>query len=329
MAREIINPNLILTYLLFIAGFVILIQGAKWLVDGAASIGRKKGLSQIVIGLTIVAFGTSLPELVINIFASLEGSTDLAIGNVLGSNLINTLFIIGVTALIYPIKMNGPKYRTDVLFNLFAIIILAIVANDTIFGKQDNLISVADGIVLLIILAAFLYFSFKGGSLESGAVDVIKIFPNFKSLGLVLIGTAGLYFGGKWIVGGVDGIGADFGLSQTVIGLTLVAIATSLPELVTSIIAARKKNTDLAIGNAVGSNVFNILLVLGTSAIVKPISFQPKLNIELGLLFLSALTIMVFVQLNIGGSKRSISRAEGLILVILYICYLVWKMLYQ
>ncbi|NOY51297.1 MAG: calcium/sodium antiporter [Chlorobi bacterium] len=318
-----------LTYLLFIAGFVILIQGAKWLVDGAASFGSKKGLSQVVIGLTIVAFGTSLPELVINIFASLEGSTDLAIGNVLGSNLINTLFIIGITALIYPIKMNGPKYRTDVLFNLFAIMILAIIANDAVFGKQDNLISVADGIVLLIILAAFLYFSFKGGGLGSGAEDSIKIFPDIKSLGLVLIGIAGLYFGGKWIVGGVDRIGTDFGLSQSVIGLTLVAIATSLPELVTSVIAARKKNTDLAIGNAVGSNVFNILLVLGSSAIVKPISFRPVLNIELGLLFLSALTIMVFVQLNIGGSKRSISRAEGLILVILYICYLVWKMLYQ
>jgi cation:H+ antiporter len=318
-----------LTYLLFIAGFVILIQGAKWLVDGAASIGRKNGLSQIVIGLTIVALGTSLPELVINIFASLEGSTDLAIGNVLGSNLINTLFIIGITALIYPIKMNGPKFRTDVLFNLFAIAILAIIANDTFFGKQTNLISFTDGIILLIILVAFLYFSFKSGGIEKEVEGVIKVYANVKSLVLIAIGIAGLYFGGKWIVGGVDKIGTDFGISQSVIGLTLVAIATSLPELVTSIIAARKKNTDLAIGNAVGSNVFNILLVLGASAIVEPISFQPSLNIELGLLLMSALTIMLFVQLNIGGAKRSISRVEGSILVILYICYLVWKMFVQ
>ncbi|PLX05673.1 MAG: sodium:proton exchanger [Marinilabiliales bacterium] len=318
-----------LTYILFILGFVILIKGADLLVNGASSLGRKNGLSQTVIGLTVVALGTSLPELIINIFASFEGSTDLAIGNVLGSNLINTLFIIGVTALIYPIKMNGPKYRTDVLFNLFAIVILVLLANDIIFNKDSNVINTLDGIILLLILAGFLFFSFKKGEVETNFEENIVIHTNIKSILLIAAGILGLYFGGKWIVGGVDRIGADFGISQSVIGLTLIAVATSLPELVTSVIAASKKNTDLAIGNAIGSNVFNILLVLGASALIKPINFAPSLNIELGLLLLSALTIMLFIQLNIGGLKRTISRPEGLILVVLYICYIIWKFFFQ
>lgn len=318
-----------LIYTLFILGFVILIKGADLLVDGASSLGVKNGLSQTVIGLTVVALGTSLPELIINVFASIEGSSDLAIGNVLGSNLINTLFIIGVTALIYPIKMNGPKYRTDVLFNLFAIVILIVIANDTVFGKESNLINSVDGIILLIILAAFLYFSFVKGEVETNIVDKTKLHSNVKSILLIAAGIVGLYFGGKWIVGGVDKIGVDFGISQSVIGLTLIAVATSLPELVTSVIAALKKNTDLAIGNAIGSNVFNILLVLGASSIINPISFSPNLNIELGLLLLSAIVIMLFIQLNIGGLKRTISRLEGLILVVLYICYLIWVFIFK
>lgn len=316
-----------LIYTLFVIGFAILIKGADLLVDGASSLGRKNGLSQTVIGLTVVALGTSLPELIINVFASLEGSSDLAIGNVLGSNLINTLFIIGVTALIFPIKMNGSKYRTDVLFNVFAILILVVIANDTIFSKETNVIDSVDGIILLILLAAFLYFSFKKGEVEIDD-DKTKLHTNLKSILLIAAGIIGLYFGGKWIVGGVDKIGIDFGISQSVIGLTLIAVATSLPELVTSVIAALKKNTDLAIGNAIGSNVFNILLVLGASALINPISFNKTMNIELGLLLLSALAIMTFIQLNIGGLKRTISRLEGFILVVLYICYLIWVFIF-
>lgn len=316
------------TYILFFSGFLILILGAKWLVDGAASIGKKSGLPQMVIGLTVVALGTSLPELIINVFASIEGSTDLAIGNVLGSNIINTLFIIGITAVIFPIKMPGIKCRADIMFNIFAIVIFALLANDWIFGKPTNSISSVDGIILLVLLTGFLYMSFfkskKTGNPDSDGA--IKLMPVAKSIGLIAVGIVGLFFGGKWIVGGVDQIGTDFNLSQSVIGLTLIAVATSLPELVTSIVAALKKNTDMAIGNAVGSNVFNIFLVLGTSALIKPIEFDTALNIEMGILLVSALLLVLFIQLNIGGLKRSISRVEGGILMISYICFIIWSL---
>lgn len=319
-----------LTYILFFTGFVTLILGAKWLVDGAASIGKKSGLPQMVIGLTLVALGTSLPELVINVFASLEGSTDLAIGNVLGSNIINTLFIIGITALIYPIKMPGVKCRTDLLFNLFATLILIVLANDAFFGKDNNSIDLFDGLILFLLLGVFLYFSvFKSKNEENKeSVDGIKELSLLKSAGLIIAGMFGLFIGGKWIVGGVDQIAIDFSLTQSVIGLTLIAIATSLPELVTSILAATKKNTDMAIGNAVGSNIFNILLVLGTSAIIKPINYNTQLNIEMGILLISGILLVVFIQLNTGGLKRTISRLEGAIMMILYLCFISWTLLF-
>jgi len=319
--------TMITTYFLFLTGFVVLILGAKWLVDGAASIGKKSGLSQMVIGLTVVALGTSLPELVINIFASIEGSTDLVIGNVLGSNIINTLFIIGIAAVIFPIKIPGKKHRNDVLFSLFAIVILVVLANDTLFGKENNTIDLIDGFILLTFLGGFLYLTFfKSNEKENEKEDSINEFKTSKSIGLIIIGMTGLFFGGKWIVGGVDQIALDFGMSQSVIGLTLIAIATSLPELVTSIIAALKKNTDMAIGNAVGSNVFNIFLVLGASAIINPIPYNTDLNIEMGILLLSGLVLVSFIQLNIGGLKRSISRLEGAIMLFLYLCFIAWTL---
>lgn len=319
-----------LTYILFFTGFVTLILGAKWLVDGAASIGKKSGLPQMVIGLTLVALGTSLPELVINVFASLKGSTDLAIGNVLGSNIINTLFIIGITALIYPIKMPGVKCRTDLLFNLFATVILIVLANDAFFGKKNNSIDLFDGIILFLLLCIFLYFSvFKSKNKDQEeSVDGIKELSLLKSAGLIIAGIFGLFIGGKWIVGGVDQIAIDFSLTQSVIGLTLIAIATSLPELVTSILAATKKNTDMAIGNAVGSNIFNILLVLGASAIIKPINYNTQLNIEMGILLISGILLVIFIQLNTGGLKRTISRLEGAIMMILYLCFISWTLLF-
>jgi len=319
-------------YIFFVLGFVILILGAKWLVDGAASLGKRSGLSQMLIGLTVVALGTSLPELVINVFASIEGSTDLAIGNVLGSNIINTLFIIGIAAIIFPIKIPGTKCRNDIIFNLFAVAILGVLANDMIFGKPTNVIDTVDGIILLALLIGFLYFSFSKSEKkpenkepEQGIKDLSVI----KSVGFILAGSLGLFFGGKWIVGGVGQIAIDFNLSKSVIGLTLVAIATSLPELVTSVLAALKKNTDMAVGNAVGSNIFNILLVLGVSAVIKPIEYQQSLNMELGLLVLSGLLLVAFIKLKIGGGERRISKVEGVIMVVLYLLFLVWSLFWQ
>ena len=271
-----------ITYILFFVGFAILIFGAKLLVDGASSIGTKAGLSQLIIGLSIVALGTSLPELVINVFASINDNSGLAIGNVLGSNIMNTLLIIGVTAIIYPIKVSTSVCKRDSWINLIAILLVALLANDFIFGKPNNTIDTTDGIILLgfFIVLLYILFSNKDAGSEDNQGD-IKLMSYSKSILLILIGSLGLFFGGRWIVEGASVISQDFGISESTVGLTLVAMATSLPELVTSIVAALKKNTDIAIGNALGSNVFNIFLVLGTSATINPIEFDSNLNFEI------------------------------------------------
>ncbi|MCF6342345.1 MAG: calcium/sodium antiporter [Bacteroidales bacterium] len=313
-----------MVYFLFILGFVFLIFGAKFLVDGAASIGKKSGLSQLVIGLTVVALGTSLPELVINVFASIENNTGLAIGNVLGSNIMNTLLIIGIAAMIYPIKMAGRKCRTDVLFNLLAILVLLVLANDSFFGKPDNLIDKADGFILLALLMAFLYYTFFIEKKETSKENSVKEYSLALSLAYLGGGAIGLFFGGKWIVNGAGQIAGDMGVSNTFIGLTIVAVSTSLPELVTSVIAALKKNTDLALGNAIGSNIFNIFLVLGSSSIITPIPFNPDLNIELGILFVAGLLLILFIRKDFGRQKRAVSRLEGGLLISAYLFYILY-----
>lgn len=302
----------------------MLLLGAKWLIDGASSIGRRFGLPQLLIGLTIVALGTSLPELVINVFASIKGSTDLAIGNVLGSNIINTLLIIGVAAMIYPISMAGKKSTIDVWFSLVVTIFLLIIANFTFTRDGIKYISRFDGLIFIASLAAFLYYSFaKGGALEAEAsTSETKEFKVGWSTILVLSGAAGLYFGGKWIVSGANQLTADFGLSQSMVGMTIIAAATSLPELVTSILAALKKNSDLAVGNAIGSNLFNILLVLGVSALIKPIAFDEALNMEIGILAASTMLVLFFIKVDIGKTRKAISSIEGILMIAVYILFL-------
>jgi cation:H+ antiporter len=312
-------------YILFVLGFVILIIGAKFLVDGASSIGIKAGLSQFVIGLTVVALGTSLPELVINVLASLSGNTGLAIGNVLGSNIMNTLLILGITAIIYPVKVGNSICKRDSWINLISILLLAILANDFIFGKQNNVIGTVDGIILLIFFIIMLYilFSKSGNPNDVNDNDSFKTFSIFKSVLLIIAGSLGLFFGGKWIVEGATTISTNFGVSQSTIGLTLVAMATSLPELVTSIVAALKKNTDIAIGNVLGSNIFNIFLVLGASSVIHPIDFDLNLNVEIGILIAASIFLMIVIR--VGKSKRTITRLEGILLTIGYFIFLFWS----
>jgi cation:H+ antiporter len=316
-----------MVYILFVIGFVILILGAKLLVDGASSIGVKVGLSQLIIGLTIVAFGTSLPELVINVFASLEGSSGLAIGNVLGSNIMNTLLIVGVAAIIYPIKVDSLVCKRDSWINLFAILLVAILANDLLFGKQQKVIDRVDGIILLIFFVIMLYVLFSNfGKKNNSNENEIPSLTYSKSIILIILGSLGLFFGGKWIVSGASVISIELGISESTIGLTLIAIATSLPELVTSIVAALKKNTDIAIGNALGSNIFNIFLVLGTSALIHPINFESSLNIEIGILIVASLFLMLVIRL--GSKKRTITRVEGIFLALAYFIFLFWSLFY-
>ncbi|GMT45406.1 MAG: K+-dependent Na+/Ca+ exchanger [bacterium] len=316
-----------ITYLSFFSGFAILIAGAQMLVNGASSIGIKLKISQMVMGLTVVALGTSLPELIVNIFAGIKGNTDLAIGNILGSNITNMLLVVGVTAIIIPIHFQRKTLQRDIPFSLFAPILLALLANDFIFGRQ-NIISRADGIILLIFLGFFLYFTFfKQGETPASVQGSIKQYSWGFSLLFIAVGGLGLYFGGKWIVDGAVKIATVMGISQTAMGLTLVAGATSLPELATSIIAARKSNADMALGNAVGSNILNILLVLGVTALIKPIPYAPKLNIELGLVFASGLLLLVFARL--GKTKNTLNRFEGVLLVLIYVAFIYFTTMYQ
>jgi len=316
-----------ITYILFVAGFVILILGAKFLVDGASSIGIKAGLSQLVVGLTIVAFGTSLPELVINVFASIAGSSGLAIGNVLGSNIMNTLLIVGIAAIIYPIKVESSVCKRDSWINLIAIGLVAVLANDLFFGKQDNIISRVDGIILLVLFIILIYILFTQSSVkDSTEENNTKTLPYSKSIFFIILGGLGLFFGGRWIVEGASTIANNMGVSESTIGLTLVAMATSLPELVTSIVAALKKNTAIAIGNALGSNIFNIFLVLGTSATINPIYFDSNLNVEISILIISSLFLMLVIR--VGKTNRTITRLEGIMLALSYIAFLLWTIFY-
>lgn len=313
-----------MTYFFFVSGFIILLFGAKWLVDGAASIGKKFGLPQLIIGLTLVALGTSLPELVINVFASIEGSTDLAIGNVLGSNIMNTLLIIGVAAMIHPIAMASRKNLINTFLSLLATLLLILMANCSFSDPTIKMISRPDGIVLILMLIAFLIYLFsqKNKADEFSEESNIRERGTALSIGLILVGSAGLFFGGKWIVNGVDQLANDLGMSQTTIGLTIVAAATSLPELVTSIIAALNKNTDMAVGNAIGSNLFNLLLVLGISALITPIEYNTDLNFQMGILVVATLLVLIFIRFDIGKPRKAISRIEGIGLVLFYFAFM-------
>ncbi len=315
-----------LTYTVFIFGFIILILGANWLISGASSIGLRFGLSQLIIGLTIVAFGTSLPELVINVFASINGNTDLAMGNVIGSNITNTLLVIGVAAVIIPIKVKQIINKRDIWFNLMAAVMVMLLANDFIFGRSHNSINQLDGLILISILVYYLYVSFfKDKTAVSDSSEKINKLPLYKSVIYIILGGSGLFVGGKWIISGVSQLTTDLGVTESAIGLTLIAGATSLPELVTTIIAARDKNTDIAFGNAIGSNIFNVFLVLGCSALIKPIDFQLSLNVQIGMLVVFSFLIMLFIKT--GKEKRTISRREGILLIFGYFCFLYYSIM--
>lgn len=297
------------------------------MVSGASSIGAKLKVSQMIMGLTVVALGTSLPELMVNIFASAQGNSALALGNILGSNITNTLLVVGVSAIIIPVSMSKTTFFRDIPFSLFVLAVLFVLANDQLFGRPP-VISRIDGAIMLILLAIFIYFTFfRGDHPEPLMEQEIEILPLWKSIIYIIAGALGLYFGGDWIVDGAMVIAHQIGISETAMGLTLVAGATSLPELATSVVASRKNNTDMAMGNAIGSNILNILLVLSVTALIRPIPFSTHLNVEIGLVFLSGALLLIFA--HFGKTKRTLNRSEGIILVILYIVFIYFSTQYQ
>ncbi|MCJ7542578.1 MAG: calcium/sodium antiporter [Desulfobacterales bacterium] len=314
-----------LPYLQFIFGLIILIKGANILVDGSSSIARRLKVSNLVIGLTVVAFGTSTPELFVNIIASLKGNTDIAIGNVLGSNTANFLFILGVSSIICPLSVTKGTVWKEIPFSLLAAIILALMANDQFIDKYGvSALTRIDGLVLLSFFILFLYYSFSIAKDIEGMESHIssKEHRLAKSVLLVVLGLVGLCFGGKWIVDGAVHLALKFGISQSLVGLTIVAVGTSLPELATSAVAAHKGNVDIAVGNVVGSNIFNIFFVLGISATIKPIPFSVKSNIDIGMVILASLLLFAFM---FTGKKRSIDRWEGILSLFLYGTYLAFQ----
>lgn len=313
-----------ITYLLFILGFLLLIKGADLLVDGSASIAKKLKISSIVIGLTIVAFGTSAPEFVVNIFASTQGNSEIAIGNILGSNIANILLILGISAVIYPITAKNNTVLKEIPLSLLAIVILGLMANDTMIdGGTFSGITRIDGFVLLAFFIIFLYYTFGIAKSidEIGDQDKIKIFSYGKAIVFIILGLVGLVIGGKWIVDGAIKIAEFFNVTQSLISLTIVAVGTSLPELATSAIAAYKKQSDIAIGNVVGSNIFNIFWILGISGIIRPLPFNTSSNIDIAMTIFASIVLFVLMFI---GKKMVIERWQGAFMITTYIGYVVF-----
>jgi len=310
-----------LQYVLLVIGFILLIKGADLLVDGASSVGRRLNISDLVIGLTVVAFGTSSPELFVNIFASLKGNTEIAIGNILGSNIANIFLILGISAIIFPLAVGKGTVWKEIPLSLLAALLLGVMANDRMIDRSEiSALTRIDGIVFLAFFIIFMYYTFGIAKRIEGIDNHIpqKQHSLLKSLLFVIAGLVGLGIGGNWIVDAAVHIASKLGVSQSLIGLTIVAVGTSLPELATSAVAAYKKNPEIAVGNIVGSNIFNIFFVLGISAIIKPLPFNPDSNIDIAAVILASLLLFLWM---FTGKKRSLDRWEGVVLLILYIGY--------
>lgn len=311
---------MLLNIILLIGGLALILTGANILTDGSAAIAKKFNISDLVIGLTIVAFGTSAPELVISSLSALKGVADVAIGNVVGSNVFNVLMIIGCTALVMPISIGKGTMTKEIPFVILSALVLTAMASDVLLdGSQTNVISRIDGLVLLGFFAIFMAYTFaiaRTGASEDEAQ--VKMMPIWKSILFIIGGLAGLIFGGQFFVDGSSGIARTLGVSDSIIGLTLVAGGTSLPELATSITAALKKNPGIAVGNVIGSNLFNIFFVLGTSATLSPLPLGGITTTDFIVLIASSLLFWFFGWFF---SNRTITRLEGAIMVLAYIGY--------
>lgn len=312
-----------LTYILFFIGFIILIKGADLLVNGASSIARKLKVSDLVIGLTIVAFGTSTPELFVNVSASLQDSAEIAIGNIIGSNIANILLILGVSAIIYPLAVQSTTVWKEIPFSLLAALILGILANDYLIDQKENsALTRSDGLILIGFFIIFLYYVFSIAKKSENKINPdFKQLSNFRSVAYIILGLTGLVLGGTWIINGAVEIAGQFGVSEYLIGLTVVAVGTSLPELATSAVAAYKKNTDIAIGNVVGSNIFNIFWILGLSALIKPLPFQPSGNTDIAMTVFSSILLFAFLFV---GKKHLLEKWQGVLFLVLYVGYTVF-----
>jgi cation:H+ antiporter len=311
-------------YIFFIIGFIFLIKGADFLVDGASSIARRLNISDLAIGLTVVAFGTSTPELFVNIIASFRGNTDIAIGNVIGSNIANVFLILGVASIIYPLAVTKGTVFKEIPFSLLAAMVLFVAANDQLLdGSRLSGLTRIDGLIFLSFFIIFIYYTFSIATTVAGIEDHVtaKQYGWPLSLLYIALGLIGLTLGGKWIVDGAVAMASNFDMSESLVGLTIVAVGTSLPELATSAVAAYKRNADIAVGNVIGSNIFNIFFVLGISAVIKPLPFQMSNNLDIAVVIFSSLLLLLFM---FTGKKRMLDRWEGLLFLLCYLSYIVY-----
>ena len=315
---------MILQIFLFIIGIVLLIKGADWLVSGSSSIARKYGVSELVIGLTVVGFGTSMPELIVNVIASINGgSGDIVIGNIIGSNNFNLFVTLGIVGLITPLAVQGRTVRQEIPISLIAIVLLLVLANDTLLWQgHNNVIGRTDGILLLVLFGAFMVYIFRSIKTDRDLNgETVAPISTGQVIFLVIIGFAGLIIGGKLMVDNAIKIAETLNVSQQIIGLTIVAAGTSLPELATSIMAALRGKKDLAVGNIIGSNIFNILFILGTSVLIRPVDYDLAFNLD-GLILVFG-TIFLLVAM-FTGKKGKVDRWEAAVFLIAYIIYLIY-----
>ena len=308
--------------LLLLGGLALIVFGADWLVDGASGIARRFGLSEFVIGLTIVGMGTSAPEMVVSFIGAIQGNADIAIGNVVGSNIMNTLLILGVTALILPMVITPSNWRRDIPMNILITVLLIVLGLEyTLFhiGTGDGLTRV-DGGILIALFIGYMVLSFKGNKPDEDDSPA-KQRSVWMCLLLIAAGIAGLAVGGKLFVNNATELARALGVSDKFIAITILAGGTSMPELATCVVAAAKKKGQLALGNIIGSNVFNILLILGGSALIHPLSFDHITYVDLGVLLVSALALLTagFV-----GRKKMIDRLDGVFFLLIWAGYMAW-----
>lgn len=322
---------MVLEFVLLIIGFVLLVKGADVFVDGSSSIAKFLKIPSIVIGLTIVAFGTSAPEAAVSIIAGIDGSNDIAVGNVIGSNMFNLLVVMGVSAAIRPINIQKQILKSDYPFMLIATFVLAVMSFDVFFGDGSaNTIARNDAVIMLVFMAIFLFnvissaLASRKEKLANGTAEEEEK-PKY-GIGLSILftigGLAGIVIGGELVVDSAKEIALGFGMSETLVGLTIVAVGTSLPELVTSIMAARKGESDIAVGNVVGSNIFNILFVLSASAVITPMNINAQVLTDL--LILIVVSLLAYF---LCASKKKVGRIEGIVLTLIYVIYMVYAII--
>jgi cation:H+ antiporter len=324
-----------LIFLVF--GLIFVVKGADWLVEGSSAVARRLGVSELAIGLTIVAFGTSMPELTVNLFSSFRGASDIAIGNIVGSNIANILLILGIVGILSPMRIQTSTVWKEIPFALLATCLVLVMTNDAILDSSAiSVLSRSDGLSLIGFFFIFLWYivGMKG---ELQMDDKAVAQPILRSVGMIFIGLTALIIGGKLVVDGATNIALFFGISQALIGFTIVAVGTSVPEFATSVVAARKGKADIAVGNIVGSNIFNIFWILGISAVIRPIPFAPAFNADV--LIMIGATMILFFAVHRGHIHRRllfwkqredhiVERADGWIMFsgyLAYLCFLIWR----